>query len=177
MHRRCKALLLAAQARISRVTLTEIELAGGGVIIAFPGDRPDLSVRGDTLDDLIIDEAAYVKDSMIAASSPTMATKAGATETMLGTPAGQRGQFYQEWSRGEGWERFRVKSEECPRISGAFLKRERTRLGPLYAQEYEGEFLASTGSLFAPEDLNAMFTAPFHEVELPDAEPVRELVF
>jgi hypothetical protein len=177
MHRRCKALLLASQANISRVTLTEIELAGGGTIIAFPGDRPDLSVRGDTLDDLIIDEAAYVKDQMIAASSPTMATKPHATETMLGTPAGQRGQFYQEWSRGEGWERHRVSSHECPRIGREFLRRERIRLGPLFAQEYEGEFLAGTGSLFATEDLAFMFTAPFHEISLPDADPVKELAF
>jgi hypothetical protein len=178
VYRRCRSLLLAAGATLSRVTATELEMPHGGSIVAFPGDRPDLAVRGDTLDDLIIDEAGFVRDSLITAASPTLATRPGATLTMLGTPAGQRGKFHEEWARGEGWERTLVRSDECPRITAAFLARERRRLGPMFAQEYEGEFLSAPGALFAAGDLEAMFSLPGIEgVELLDAPRENELRF
>jgi hypothetical protein len=149
VYRRCKGLLAAAGATLSRMTATELEMPHGGSIVAFPGDRPDLAIRGDTLDDLIVDEAGFVRDALITAASPTLATRPGATLTMLGTPAGQRGKFHEEWTRGEGWERTLVRSDECPRITAAFLARERRRLGPMFAQEYEGAFLSAPGALFA----------------------------
>jgi hypothetical protein len=178
VYRRCKALLVAAGASLSRVTATELEMPHGGSIIAFPGDRPDLAIRGDTLDDLIVDEAGFVRDALITAASPTIATRPGATLTLLGTPAGQRGHFWQEWDRGDGWERTKVRSDQCPRIAAAFLARERRRLGPLYAQEYEGEFLSAPGALFAADDLAAMFSLPAVQgVELMDAPRETELTF
>jgi hypothetical protein len=179
VYRRCKALLVAARATLSRVTLTELEMPHGGSIVAFPGDRPDLAIRGDTLDDLIVDEAGFVRDALITAASPTLATRPGATLTLLGTPAGQRGKFHEEWSRGDGWERTLVRSDECPRITAAFLARERRRLGPMFAQEYEGAFLSAPGALFAADDLAAMFSLPAIEggVELLDAPREAELSF
>jgi hypothetical protein len=115
---------------------------------------------------------------LITAASPTLATRPGATLTMLGTPAGQRGKFHEEWARGEGWERTLVRSDECPRITAAFLARERRRLGPMFAQEYEGAFLSAPGALFAAGDLEAMFSLPGIEgVELLDAPRETELRF
>lgn len=161
VYRRCRGILLASGVEFSRVTLTELEMPHGGSIVAFPGDRPDLAVRGDTLDDLIVDEAGFVRDSLITAASPTLATRPGATLTMLGTPAGQRGKFHEEWSRGgDGWARVKVLSRECPRISAAFLERERRRLGPMYGQEYEAEFLSAPGALFSADALAEMFALP-----------------
>jgi hypothetical protein len=178
VYRRCKGLLAAAGATLSRMTATELDMPHGGSIVAFPGDRPDLAIRGDTLDDLIVDEAGFVRDALITAASPTLATRPGATLTLLGTPAGQRGKFHEEWTRGEGWERTLVRSDECPRITAAFLARERRRLGPMFAQEYEGLFLSAPGALFAADDLAAMFSLPGIEgVELLDAPRENELRF
>src|SRR5215217_752324 len=77
--------------KLARQTLTQLELAGGGAVIAFPGDRPDL-IRGETLDELIIDEASQVKDSLIAAATPMLASRPEATLIYLSTPAGTRGE-------------------------------------------------------------------------------------
>lgn len=143
---------------IQRQTLTECEIDTGGAIVAFPGDRPDLAIRGDTLDDLIVDEASRIKDELIAAASPTVATRPGANITYLSSPAGQRGAFHKAWASEDWWHKVKVTAQECPRISPAFLARERIRLGAtLYSQEYNAEFVASAGGLFDPEALNDVF--------------------
>jgi hypothetical protein len=160
MLRRCKRWLRADNVAFSREAGLEVELVGGGQVQAFPGDRPDVSIRGDTLDDVIVDEASVIKDSLIAAATPTMATRPGRCIVYLSTPKGQRGAFWDAWSGQGWWHKVTVRADDCPRISAAFLERERIRLGPLYPQEYEGEFLAAPGSLFAIEDLRALTDNP-----------------
>jgi hypothetical protein len=159
VYRRAKSWLQAGEcAHFARQTLTELELDGGGSIIAFPGDRPDLSVRGDTLDDLIVDEASRVKDELIAAATPTVATKPGANITYLSSPAGQRGAFYRAFTEEDWWEKVIVTADQCKRIDPAFLARERVRLGPqVWEQEYNGRFVAAPGGLFDPAALDDIF--------------------
>jgi hypothetical protein len=117
-----------------------------------------LSVRGETLSDLIIDEAALIRDDVIVAATPTLATVADHREIHLGTPKGQRGEFYRQWSGGEGWERHSVRSDQCPRISAEFLARMKSRLGPsVFDQEFCCKFLVSPGGVLDPERLDAIF--------------------
>lgn len=178
MFRRCRNLVLLSGARLVRDTARELEIEGGGAIVAFPGDRPDLAVRGDTLDDLLVDEAARIRDGVITAAAPTQATREDHLEVMLSTPRGRRGVFWQEWSAGgEEWERFAVKSSECPRISPAFLERMERRLGPLYEQEFCCAFLSDGFGLFAEADLEAMFAQVPLGIDLPEADDVRDLDF
>jgi hypothetical protein len=107
---------------------------------------------------LIVDEASRIKDELIAAASPTVATRPGANITYLSSPAGQRGAFHKAWASEEWWHKVKVTAQECPRISPAFLARERLRLGAtLYAQEYLAEFVASAGGLFDPAALDDVF--------------------
>jgi len=162
VYRRAKSWLAAdGGARLARQTLTELEVEGGGSLIAFPGDRPDLSVRGDTLDDLIVDEASRVKDELIAAATPTVATKPGANITYLSSPAGQRGAFYRAWTEEDWWHKVLVTADQCQRIDPAFLARERVRLGPqVWSQEYAGKFVASPGGIFDPSALDDIFGTP-----------------
>jgi hypothetical protein len=171
-RRACQWLNAHGRTDTERRTLTEVELVGGGSIIAFPGDRPDLAIRGDTLDDLIVDEASRIKDELIAAASPTVATRAGANITYLSSPAGQRGAFHRAWVAEEWWHKVKVTADQCPRISPSFLARERVRLGrTLYAQEYEAEFVASAGGLFDPSALDDVFgriAQPALEAWLPE---------
>lgn len=92
------------------------------------------------------------------AARPTLATRPGATLTYLSSPAGTRGAFYRAWEwEGPDWERTTVTAAECPRITPAFLSREREALGPLYAQEYECQFLTAPGGVIDPEALEAAF--------------------
>jgi hypothetical protein len=59
---------------------------------------------------------------------------------------GRRGWFYEQWTSGEGWERYRVPAESCPRIPKEFLDDELKQLGPmLFAQEYQCEFVDDGG--------------------------------
>jgi hypothetical protein len=158
VFRRTRGLLLAANATIARDIVGSIDLPHGGRIVAFPGDDPDKSVRGETLSDLIIDEAALIRDDVIVAATPTLATVADHREIHLGTPKGQRGEFYRQWSGGEGWERHSVRSDQCPRISAEFLARMKSRLGPsVFDQEFCCKFLVSPGGVLDPERLDAIF--------------------
>jgi hypothetical protein len=164
---RAKGWVLAdGKSRVDRQTMTQIELEGGGAVIAFPGDRPDLSIRGDTLDDLIVDEAAYIKDALIAAATPTTAARPDANITYLSSPAGARGAFYKAWQEEGFWHKVTVRAEDCSRISPDFLERERGRLGPLFAQEYECQFLATPGGVFDPLAIDDLFSGTPQPAEM-----------
>ena len=74
----------------------------------------------------------------------------------LSTPAGKRGWFYEAWTRGEGWQRFKVLAKDCPRISAEFLEEERKELGDFqFRQEYEIEFLDDQTAVFSTALIDA----------------------
>lgn len=158
--------LVADGLSLDRETATEVETSAGGVGLCLPGDRPS-AIRGVTLvhdgpSALIVDEAAFVKPALWPVISPMRAAAPSAGLILLSTPSGPAGELYRVWSEGgEEWRRVRVRAEECPRISPAFLCSERARLGDaLYRQEYEAEFVAARRSIFDAEALEAMFGAP-----------------
>ena len=161
MFRRSRRWLLNGGFTLSRNVGFELELPNGGQIQAFPGDRPDVSIRGDTLDDVIIDEASVIKDDLIAAATPTTATREDRCIVYLSTPKGQRGAFFKEWvdggPEGDPWHRVTITADQCPRISPKFLAKEKKRLGPLFRQEYYCEFIATPGALFSAEDIAGLF--------------------
>ena len=71
----------------------------------------------------------------------------------------KRGVFYEEWAEGEGWERYTVSAEECPRIPPEFLEEERRTLGPWwFAQEYECRFMDTVDQVFATEVIDKAIT-------------------
>lgn len=159
IRRRALTYIQKSGVRIIGKSAFELQLEGGGAVLTLPGDRPDVSVRGETTDDLIVDEASRVKDSLIAAATPTTATKHDATITYLSTPAGKRGEFYRAWSdKSSDWEKISITADECPRITKKFLEKERKRLGPvLYSQEYECQFIADSNALLDFETVQEMF--------------------
>ena len=107
-----------------------------------------------------MDEGAFVKDSLYAVVSPMLAATGGVMICPT-TPAGMRGELHRLWSSGgEAWHRVTVKATECPRISPAFLAKERKRLGDLlYSQEYECKFVTSGSGYFSGADLERLFGA------------------
>ncbi len=79
---------------------------------------------------------------------------------MLSTPAGRRGVFFEEWTNGAGWERYRVTASEVPRISEAFLEEERRSLpARIFRQEYECSFEDVDDAVFAYEDVEAAISS------------------
>jgi hypothetical protein len=127
-----------------------MELANGSRIEALPGTEK--TVRGFSgVDLLILDEAARVPDELYYAVRPMLAVSGGRL-MMLSTPYGRRGVFYEEWTRGEAWERYEVPATQCPRIPPEFLASERRSLPEWwYRQEYGCEFMETEDQLWTHE--------------------------
>jgi hypothetical protein len=104
---------------------------------------------------LIVDEASRVADELYFAVRPMLAVSGGAL-MMLSTPYGKRGIFFEEWSQGEGWERYEVPARECPRIPASFLEEEERSLpARVYRQEYECSFEDTEDQVFSYEDVHS----------------------
>jgi hypothetical protein len=127
-----------------------MELSNGSRVEALPGSEK--TVRGFSgVDLLILDEATRVDDALYFAVRPMLAVSGGSL-IMLSTPAGKRGMFFEEWTGGEGWERYEVKASECPRIGEAFLEEERKSLpARIFRQEYECSFEEVEDQVFSYE--------------------------
>ncbi len=150
-------------------TLTRMEISNGSRILALPGSKGD-SIRGiPHVDLLIIDEAARVLLELVTAARPMLAVSGGRL-ILLSTPAGRRGWFFEEWEHGEGYQRFSVRADECPRISREFLASERAALGPTwYSQEYENQFVSSEGAVFPEHYLQRIISEEQHAWTIPPA--------
>ena len=62
----------------------------------------------------------------------------------------------------KGTRRVKKTAADCPRISQAFLEKERKRLGPMmYAQEYQCEFIDAGASAFSGELIDACLSHDF----------------
>jgi len=127
-----------------------LELENDSRIITLPGSEKTIrGFSGAAL--LLVDEASRVDDALYYAIRPMLAVSGGLL-MMLSTPYGKRGVFYEEWTRGEGWERYEVPASECPRIPAEFLKEERAALPSwVYRQEYEGSFEETEDQVFTTE--------------------------
>jgi len=132
-------------------------LENGSRIVALPSDP--VTVRGfSSVKLLIVDEAAFVDDDMMATVRPMLAVSHGRL-LVMGTPFGRRGWFY-EASKSREFRVTKVTAAQCPRITAEFLAAERVALGEWkYQQEYECVFGDVAGRLFAAADLEAMFEA------------------
>jgi hypothetical protein len=129
-------------------------LPNGSRVEALPGSEK--TVRGFSgVDLLILDEAARVDDALYYTVRPMLAVSGGSL-MMLSTPYGKRGVFFEEWTEGEGWERFEVTAHECPRIPANFIERERAGMPEWwFAQEYLCEFRETEDQIFGHEMIEA----------------------
>jgi hypothetical protein len=132
----------------------KMELANGSRVVSLPGNEETVRCfSGVAL--LVVDEAARVPDDLYRAVRPMLAVSGGRL-ICLSTPFGKRGFFFEEWSRGQIWERVRIAAAQCPRIPAEFLAEERRSLGERwYRQEYECSFEDTVDALFRSEDIAA----------------------
>ena len=126
---------------------------GGGVseIRAKSADNP-VSLLGEGLDWLIVDEAARLKPVIWQSHlSQRLIDKRG-WALLISTPRG-KGWFYDLFLRGQGrdpeYRSWNSPSWENPHLDRALIEQERTRLPErVFNQEYGGQFLEGAGSVF-----------------------------
>lgn len=128
----------------------EISLAlpNGSRIVGLPG--VDGTLRGfSKCSLLLIDEASRVEEDTFNALTPFLADGTGDL-WLMSTPFRKRGFFYRIWQHGgPEWCKIRVPATECPRISRAFLERERANQRGNFDMEYMCEFREDGLSVFS----------------------------
>jgi len=134
-----------------------LELENGSRIITLPGSEKTIrGYSGAAL--LLVDEASRVEDGLYYAIRPMLAVSGGSL-MMLSTPFGKRGVFYEEWTSGEGWERYEVPASECPRIPATFLEEEQVALPSwVFRQEYGCSFEETEDQVFTTEMIERAVT-------------------
>lgn len=134
-------------------TEKRIELPGGGSITVRSADNPD-SLRGDGLDGLVVDEAAFIKkESWTEALSPALMDRQGWV-MMITTPNGfnwlkEEFDNASSWHDTECWQR---PSSDNPLVTKEWLDKQLERVGPrAFQQECGAQFVDSEGAEFPAE--------------------------
>jgi hypothetical protein len=130
---------------------TGLELSNGSVIEALPA--VERTVRGFSVDLLVVDEAAAMPDMDYHGILPALIATQG-EQVLLSTPRGKRGFFHELWHSADDWQRVMVRSDEVGRIRPEDLEVFRQTMPEAYfQQEFECAWLDTEGSLFSYDDI------------------------
>jgi len=145
---------------LSRNTLSRIELTNGSVIESLPG-RSASSLRGPTINLILIDEAAYVSTELFEAVYPTILNVRGKKTgkmVMISSPRFASGEFYKAFQPGSIFTPFHFTYKDTKFANGELLlpeeeiEREAQRCGgrstAYFLKEYMAEFGASDDLFF-----------------------------
>jgi hypothetical protein len=147
---------------------------GGGIDFWTLNDN-ELAGRGREYDRIMIDEAAFSKNSQMfgiweRSIKPTMATRPNADVWVFSTPNGNDPEnfFFKLYDdKNMGFQDFHAPSSESPYVTPEFLEEEKRRTNPLvYQQEYDSLFVDWSGVAFFTEDKMLLDGKP---VEYPKA--------
>jgi phage FluMu gp28-like protein len=133
---------------VAKSTRTQIQLKNGSQIIALPCGPDGASLRGFTADLVVMDEAAFMPEDVIASVIFPMLATTNGSAIMLSTPWGRDHIYYRSFKNSSYWSQH-VKAEQCPLITKTFLEEQRRDIGELrYKMEYEAEFVEDQNSFF-----------------------------
>ena len=159
---------------ISYSNRLSIGLSNGAQAVSIPCRQPDAG-RGFSPDMVVLDEAAFAPEELLAALTPSIAATGGAIH-MLSSANGPQGFFYHacEGDNADAHYTLKVPYQMCPRISEDFLEIERRTLGDVrFRSEYCAEFLAAEGAFFGYHSLNDFIEGdepPFDDEDIPTPE-------
>jgi len=123
-----------------------ITFINGSTIKFLSSDSAD-NIRGFRFTHLILDEAAYIKDSVISTILLPTLNPNGKKCLLVSTPAGKNHFF--TWYMKEDVISHRITLEECPYISQTLLDEAKSSLpADIYAQEYLAQFVDSANDVF-----------------------------
>ncbi|MDW8073969.1 MAG: terminase family protein [Nitrososphaerota archaeon] len=135
---------------VSAETKTQVELGNGSRIISLP-NNPD-AIRGYRSDSVYVDEAGMFRNDfeVKSAVAPSIVGRSGRL-SLVSTPKGRRGWFYEAWSSG-AFSRHTAHYTEAPHITAGELEGLRKALTELeWLQEMETEFLDEANAVFPYE--------------------------
>jgi len=162
--RKVRDFVLKAGAKLISDNVYGLELANGSRVLALPGSEE--SIRGLTVDGwIVVDEAAYVLDEMIAALRPMRAQRPEARFVMLSTANTRTDPFWSAWETGgESWMRIQVTIDVDPTLyNQSYLDQERRALGEdRYKREFLGIPAGGPVSPFIWEQFERATQAPVH---------------
>lgn len=142
------------------------------VVSARTADEDGRNLRGHAADRVVVDEAAYVRDSVIAEVISPMLADSDGELVMISTPFGKN-HFYRAFAAGRSGgdicASFSFPSLANPHISRDYIERQRAELSPRqFAVEYEARFVDDSSSVFAWDDIESASRIPD---PAPEAEP------
>tara|TARA_B100000029_G_C17604122_1_gene966816 strand:+ start:1448 stop:2710 length:1263 start_codon:yes stop_codon:yes gene_type:complete len=135
----------------------QIDLHSGGSIAVRSADNPQ-RLRGEGLDFLVMDEAAFVKPEVWQeVLRPTLTERKGSA-LFISTPMGRDNWFFDLWEtaeEAENWERFRFATVDNPMIDPEEVEAAKGEVGSIvFAQEYLAEFVDAGQGMLKPEWIN-----------------------
>jgi len=134
---------------VKKKTRRMIAFENDSEIIALPCGRGD-TLRGYTAHLIVLDEAAFMPEKVIASVALPMISSTNGFCWMLSTPWDKNHIFYKIWC-GEhgGWSKYRWPSRLNPMIGEGFLREQRRLIGEeRFLVEYEARFLDDRSSFF-----------------------------
>lgn len=138
-----------------------INLKNGSQIFCYAAGLTGEGIRGPTVTDLVVDEAAPMASEVFAAISPMLSVTKGNFD-IISTPRGKTTKdgeetYFYKCSKRDDFTKFYVSAEDCPRHSKEFLRAERTSMGELqYAQEYLAKFLDDLKRVFSDKQIKEL---------------------
>lgn len=152
---RCELETIQYNVFAEKPTMTKIVLKNGSEIHSLPTGRTGFLIRGQTIDLLIADEAAYIPELVWLSVIPMIAVSQKTRDFgwiwVISTPFGNSG-FFADSFNNPSFKNFHISAEDCPRIPKDMLERERNRLSNNeFRQEWLGEFISSIDKFFPTE--------------------------
>lgn len=157
------------RSKITRTPYPKIALAGS-IIMARTADEDGRNLRGHAADRVIVDEAAYVRDSVVTEVIAPMLADRNGRLVMISTPFGKN-HFYRAFLRGRHapgagtpgkalYASFSFPSWENPHISREYIERQRAEISPRqFSVEYEAQFVDDSSCVFSWDDIQAAVEA------------------
>jgi len=133
---------------VSYRSRTRIKLSNGSWIIALPSGHSGATLRGFKADLIVVDEAAFIKEEIIASVALPMLSTTDGYCWMLSTPWDKSHIFYRAFSN-PSWSVYHLPTSVNPLISRKFLLGQKELVGEeRYAREYLAEFVDDSNAYF-----------------------------
>ncbi len=166
--RELKALAHQIPGKVIREDARRIVLPGDGEISVRSADAPD-SLRGEGLDLVVIDEAAFCPaDVWTDALRPALSDRQGGA-LLISTPAGYSW-FYEAWQRGQegrdDWHSWQYPTSDNPLIPADEIDAARESLPDrTFRQEYLAEFIPDGAGVFRSVRVAATATPQLRAID------------